>query len=153
MFGRKKKTEGPVDAPIEKFIGEHHVLTLATVSPEGPYCCNIFYARNAAENIFVFASAADTRHAAEMIANGFVAASILLETKVVGQVRGLQIQGRVTRAANDPLGAKARSLYLGRYPYAAAMPLELWVFRPTWMKLTDNRLGFGKKIIWNESER
>ena len=35
-----------------------------------------------------------------------------------------------------------------RFPYAAAMDLEMWAIAPDYLKLTDNRLGFGKKTIW-----
>ena len=43
-----------------------------------------------------------------------------------------------------------RKVYLGQFPYAAAVKLELWTIRPDFMKLTDNRLGFGKKIVWED---
>ena len=41
-------------------------------------------------------------------------------------------------------GGPAKS-YIARFPYAAAMPgLRLWSITPTFLKLTDNTLGFGK---------
>ena len=40
--------------------------------------------------------------------------------------------------------------YLKRFPYAALAELTLWAIRPDYMKLTDNTLGFGKKLIWND---
>jgi uncharacterized protein YhbP (UPF0306 family) len=30
--------------------------------------------------------------------------------------------------------------------------LEIWMVAPTMMKLTDNTLGFGKKLIWQSEE-
>jgi uncharacterized protein YhbP (UPF0306 family) len=39
--------------------------------------------------------------------------------------------------------------YIKRFPYAAVAPLNIWVIEPDFMKLTDNTLGFGKKLIWN----
>ncbi len=30
--------------------------------------------------------------------------------------------------------------------------LRLWSITPTFLKLTDNTLGFGKKLIWNAQE-
>ena len=44
----------------------------------------------------------------------------------------------------------ARRAYLKRFPYAALAELTLWAIRPDYMKLTDNTLGFGKKLIWND---
>ena len=123
------------------------MLTLATVGSDCPWCANIFYAYMADNNLFVFTTDPATRHGAEMERNPRVAASIVLETKVVGLVRGLQMSGVAARCADDDM-SPARRAYLRRFPYAAAAQLELWTLRPTFMKLTDNRLGFGKKIIW-----
>ena len=33
-----------IDPRIVRFIGRHHVLTLATVAGEQPYCSHAFYA-------------------------------------------------------------------------------------------------------------
>jgi uncharacterized protein YhbP (UPF0306 family) len=30
--------------------------------------------------------------------------------------------------------------------------LNIWAVVPTFIKLTDNTLGFGKKLIWNNQE-
>ena len=45
-----------------------------------------------------------------------------------------------------------RRCYIKRFPYAAVAPLSLWMLRPKMMKLTDNTLGFGKKLIWQSEE-
>lgn len=141
-----------IDAKIGKFIGRHHVMTIATVGEGGePYCANLFYSYIPAENIFVFTSGPTTRHSAEMYGNPVVAASIVLETKVVGKIQGIQMQGVVKRPEGAELKA-ARSSYIRRFPYAVAADLDLWTFAPSFMKLTDNTLGFGKKLIWNADE-
>lgn len=145
---------------IEKFIKKHHVMTLAVGSP--PWCAAVFYAWTG--TTFVYASGLETRHAQIALAgasntdgaaggDGIVgalgtpaAANILLESKVIGRLQGLQIEGS-TRRTSD---AAHRKAYLKRFPFAVAMQLELWVLEPTHMKLTDNRLGFGKKLIWNK---
>lgn len=130
---------------ITRFITRHHVLTLATSSGEGLWCSNMFYAYLRDENVFVFTSDDRTRHVREMAANPRVAASVVLETRTVGKVQGLQITGKVQRAPTD---GKYRAAYLRRFPYAAVAELHLWILRPDSMKLTDNTLGFGKKIAW-----
>ena len=35
-----------------------------------------------------------------------------------------------------------------RFPVANLMDLHLWQLDVTYLKFTDNRLGFGKKLIW-----
>lgn len=137
-----------IDGRIEKFIGKHHVLTLATATREGaPYCCNLFYAYDKAGKAFVFTSGTDTRHARMLACNARTAASIVLETRVVGKVQGLQITGRTTPATEGD-----KTLYIKRFPYAALAELNLWRMEADTMKLTDNTLGFGKKLIWQRQE-
>jgi uncharacterized protein YhbP (UPF0306 family) len=93
----------------------------------------------------------ETRHTVEMIANSRVAAAIALETKVVGRLQGLQIEGKVSRVAEgDKDFAVIRHEYLKRFPYAVAIEQQLWMLTPSLMKLTDNTLGFGKKLIWTQ---
>lgn len=135
-----------VPSPILRFIRKHHVLTLATQGPEGLWCANMFYAYLPDSNLLVFTSEDKTRHVREMTADPRVAASIVLETRTVGRVQGLQITGTVYR---DPGDIGALAVYLKRFPYAAVADLHLWVLEPGWMKLTDNTLGFGKKIVWD----
>ena len=86
-----------VDERIARFLGRHHVLTLATAADGTPYCANAFYAYDKGRNRLVFTSDLSTRHAREMLAERRVAASVVLETRIVGKVQGLQLYGTVAR--------------------------------------------------------
>ena len=142
------ESQNPIDERFAKFIAKHHVLTVATVGEAAmPYVANCFYAYDRRRNLFIFTSAETTRHGREMAANSRVALSIVLETRIVGRVQGLQVEGIAERGDEE-----AKSHYLKRFPYAAVAPLELWMVRPTMFKLTDNTLGFGKKLIWQSME-
>lgn len=137
-----------IDRNIEKFIAKHHVLTLATATNDGsPYCCNAFFAYVKGEGAFVFTSDRATNHGQMMLQNSRVAASVVLETRVVGRVQGLQITGRVMTATEED-----KKLYLKRFPYAVVADLTLWRLEADMLKLTDNTLGFGKKLIWHRQE-
>lgn len=137
-----------IDKRIEEFIAEHHVLTLATATPNGePYCCNAFYAYDKTSGAFIFTTDLSTHHGKMMAENENVAASILLETRTVGKIQGLQITGKVKPAID---GDKMR--YIKDFPYAVVADLSLWRLKAEMMKFTDNRLGFGKKLIWQRSE-
>ncbi len=59
----------------------------------------------------------------------------------------MQITGRTAPAAEGD-----KSLYLKKFPYAALADLNLWRMEAETMKLTDNTLGFGKKLIWQRQE-
>ena len=133
---------------IVSFIARHHVLTLATATSEGmPYCAACFYAYDKERNLFVVTSDTTTRHGRDLEARPRVALSIVLETRIVGRIEGVQICATAERGDD-----RARSCYIKRFPYAAVAPLSLWMLRPTMMKLTDNTLGFGKKLIWQSEE-
>ena len=126
-------------------MARHHVLTLATATKNGePYCAACFYAYDKSRNLIVFTSDDSTLHAQQMVENSSVAVAINLETRIVGKVQGIQICGTVRRGEEAD-----KSVYIKRFPYAAVAPLNIWVVEPTFMKLTDNTLGFGKKLIWN----
>lgn len=142
---------GVPDERIVKFIRRHHVLSLATQSADGLWCAALFYAYSADLQAFVFTSDPTTRHAQEMEREPKVAASIVLETRVVGRVQGLQIEGVARRAEGTEFEAAKRT-YVKKFPYAAVAELHLWLLRPQKLKLTDNTLGFGRKLIWIADE-
>lgn len=137
-----------IDERFGKFIAKHHVLTLATVGGDGmPWVANCFYAYDRKRNLFIFTSNRKTQHGSEMVHNSRVALSIVLETRIVGRIQGLQATGIAEEGDEE-----ARRLYLKRFPYAVVADLELWMVRPIRLKLTDNTLGFGKKLIWQSEE-
>lgn len=140
-----------IDKRIIEFISEHHVLTLATVSDNQPYCCNCFYIYLEDENKLVFMSSPDTKHIQDIESIPNVAASIVLETETVGKIRGLQINGTAFEPEGE-LASIAKKAYLKRFPYAVLKKGDLWILDITFLKFTDNRLGFGKKLHWTKEE-
>ena len=137
-----------VDKRIADFIKRHHVLTLATTSNEGePYCAACFYAYDKERNRLIFTSDDSTHHAQQMLENAKVAVGITLETRIVGKVQGVQICGLAYRGDDAD-----KRHYIKRFPYAAVAPLNIWAVEPSFIKLTDNTLGFGKKLIWKSQE-
>lgn len=141
----------PIDNKIIRFIKKHHVLTLATTVNNKPWCCNCFYAYLEDENTLVFTSDDETKHIHDVKLNNFVAGSIVLETNVVGRIKGLQFQGTIIKAEGERL-KKAQSAYLLRFPYALLMKTNLWCLDISLLKYTDNSMGFGKKLNWNKTD-
>ncbi len=135
---------------ITDFIKKHHVLTLATVSGGLPWCANCFYAYMEEENAFVFTSDSETKHIRDLEEGNRVAGSVVLETSVVGKIQGIQFTGTLTEVTTDNT-KDASAAYLKRFPFAALMKTKLWLLEPDFIKMTDNRLGFGKKLLWSRS--
>ena len=138
-----------IEKGIIRFFKKHHVLTIATAVSNEPWCANCFYVYLEEENSLVFTTDPDTRHGQEFIRNPLVAGSVVLETRIIGKIRGIQFQGIVSEPT-DKLLQKAKSAYLKRFPVAILMETHLWIVDLTYIKMTDNRLGFGKKMIWKE---
>jgi len=139
------------DQKIYNFISEHHVLSLATSINGQVYLANCFFIFNAENNEFIFTSSVETRHGKEMLENPNIAANIVLETKTIGKIQGLQITG-IASKLDGKLEKKAKKQYLLKYPYAILKTETMWSISVDFFKLTDNRLGFGKKIIWHKSK-
>jgi uncharacterized protein len=138
-----------IDSRIIKFFRKHHVLTIATCVESIPWCASCFYVYLEEENALVFTSGPETRHGQEFFKNQLVAGSVVLETMIIGKIRGIQFQGIVSEPTGELL-SHARSSYLKRFPVAALMDTRLWIVKLTLIKMTDNRFGFGKKVIWSE---
>ncbi len=138
-----------VDSRVIRFFRKHHVLTIATSAGNEPWCASCFYAYIEKENSLVFTTDTTTRHGREFLENNLVAGSVVLETMIIGRIRGIQFQGIVSEPDGELL-ARARSAYLKRFPVAVLMDTRLWVVKLTHIKMTDNRFGFGKKLIWNQ---
>ena len=136
-----------VDRRIIRFLKRHHVLTIATTVNNEPWCASCFYVYLKDENVFVFTTDKDTRHGQEFLKNPAVAGSVVLETRIIGKIRGIQFQGVVSEPEGKMLETASRA-YLKRFPVAVLMETHLWMVSLTYIKMTDNRLGFGKKLIW-----
>lgn len=167
-----------MDKKIVSFIKRHHVVTLCSFGhystsiqdsdicgesnnepdcgSEGVmgrgWCANLFYAFDSERSELIFTSGADTLHARQMSECAEVAGSIVLESKVVGRLQGLQFRGvaRLVVADNGDNNDYSHysSLFIKRFPYAALSIKEIWVVRLTGAKYTDNTLGFGTKLLW-----
>jgi uncharacterized protein YhbP (UPF0306 family) len=138
-----------LDSRIVEFINGHHVLTLATSFNEEPWCANCFYVYMEDENSLVFTSDFDTKHIQQASHNIYIAGSIVLETNIIEKIQGIQFQGIISQPHSE-LHEKAKKAYLKRFPIAMLMETHLWVVDLTYIKMTDNRLGFGKKLIWSK---
>ena len=130
---------------IVTFIKNHHVLSLATHYEDELSVCTLFYVFNEEKNIFIVASSKETTHIKHILKNPQIAGNILLETKTVGEIKGLQLRGKCSELKEKLLKLE----YFKTFPYALALNPTLWKIEVEHFKLTDNTLGFGKKILWS----
>ena len=139
---------------IEAFLRAHHVMSLATSGPDGPWSAAVFYASEGLSLYFL--SAAASRHGRDLEASGRAAATIQNEVADWREIRGLQLEGAATR-----LGGAERAAALARYgrkfplvadpsraprEIAAALEAVQWYrLAPRRIRLLDNSLGFGHR--------
>ncbi len=129
---------------IISFLEKHHVLTLATSDGNELSACSLFYAFSNERLSFIVASSEDTLHINHINQNQNVAGNIVLETKIIGKIQGVQFRGEFLPLKDDEL----KKLYFKQFPHAKLMNPKLWQIKVDYFKMTDNKLGFGKKIIW-----
>ena len=138
-----------MDADLKKiaaFIDKHHVMSLATNLNDELSVCSLFYAYSESKLSFIVASSDETTHIKHIKNNPKIAGNILLETHKVGEIKGLQFKGEFSELKDNSLKLQ----YFKSFPYALALNPKLWQIKIESLKMTDNTLGFGKKIIWPE---
>lgn len=136
-----------IEKRVLDFIAEHHIFTLATSRDNKPYTSTCFYVYLPEINLFVFTSDKNTRHIQDTEQQQTVAGAIALETSIVGKIRGIQFTGIIKELEGNELSV-AQKAYIKKFPIAILAKTTLWGITPDFIKMTDNRLGFGKKIIW-----
>jgi hypothetical protein len=101
--------------------------------------------------MLVFTTDHKTKHAQDALIQNLVSGSIVLETNIIGKIQGVQFQGKMYEPKEDLL-KRVKARYLKRFPVAMLMKTNLWVVELSFLKFTDNRLGFGKKLIWGKEQ-
>jgi uncharacterized protein YhbP (UPF0306 family) len=134
-------------------------MTLSTVDPEtGPWAATVYFvARQQAEagslwRLYFFSEAA-SQHAQNLARDGRAAAAIYPEIPAWQDIRGLQLRGRAYPVPRGDEWELAWQAYCVKFPFAAQLEPtvarnELYALTPGWIRLVDNRRGFGFKQEW-----
>lgn len=139
--------ENLIDKRIEKYILNNRVMTLATAYDGQPYCCNIFYSFDPIECRFYFMSSNETRHITEALKNPNVSGTIVNDDISIGRLQGIQFIGKFIRNSNTNNG-QSLEIYKKTFPIAHLISTDLWAIEIDYIKMTNNTLGFGKKLFW-----
>lgn len=137
-----------VSKGILKYIKEHHVLHLCTVSLDGsPWGCNVFYVFDAEQAKFFILSEMKTRHAQNMDAEPRVAGTITAHPRFIASIQGVQFSGVATRLEGDA-AKPAYNLYYKRFAVARVLNAPIWEVKADYLKMTNNKIGFAFKEDW-----
>jgi uncharacterized protein YhbP (UPF0306 family) len=140
-----------MDANIIEFLKKQTVMTLATCKSNVPHCAMCFYVYDEEHKFIVFKSKPTTEHVQQALANNKVSGSILPDKFIPAKTSGIQFYGTFYKDDKNK-HAFAAHHYYRKYPFAAAMPGELWIIELDKIVFTDATLGFGKKREWVRSE-
>lgn len=128
-------------------------MTLATSGTEGePHAAPVYFAA-AGEMRLYFFSEAHSRHSQHLARDPRAAAAIYPQCEGWQDIRGLQLHGEVRPVEPGAEWEQAWEAYLRKFPFVAGLKAvvarnQLYVFRPHWIRLVDNRRGFGFKEEW-----
>jgi uncharacterized protein YhbP (UPF0306 family) len=133
---------------IKGFLIHNKVAAVCFVDEDNkPYCINCFYVFDDEKNILIFKSSTGTIHHNLIKPIACVSGTILPETLDVLKLKGIQFIGKIIDK-KEVENLKLNSKYLKKYPMSLAIIGYVWAVRLDYLKLTDNTLGFGNKIIW-----
>ena len=135
-------------------LAECRTASLATVDDDGrPHAANIQYVHDDRLRLY-FVSSEDAAHSQHITARPDAAVTIYHpEDTDPATIRGLQLHGRVTVVTDEREQDTALSQYLSKFSFiadshklrGAVERQTLYCFRPSWLRLIDNRRGFGWK--------
>jgi uncharacterized protein YhbP (UPF0306 family) len=133
-------------------------MTLATANQAGEaHAAPVYFAVRALptprEFELIFFSAPDSRHGQDLANSSLASAAMYPETNHWQEIRGLQISGRVRLLKSGSEWNSAWEVFKAKFPFVAELENiirrnALYAMQPTWVRLVDNRRGFGYKQEW-----
>jgi len=145
---------GVLPQPVADYLAAHHVMTLATQGPDGPWASAVFYAHEGSSLIFLSSPA--TRHCRNLALDARCAATIQEDYDDWAQIKGIQLEGRVIELRGDE-EQRAQALYSVKFPIVgprAKVPPAIVkaLAKVRWYRLVperchfiDNSQGFGHR--------
>lgn len=139
-----------MDNRISAFLKANKNMTLCTARDNSPHCANCFYAFFPEKHLLVFKSDIHTLHIQNAQLNPRVAGTIIPDITKVGIIQGIQFAG-IFIAPDTETDKELSRIYHKKFPFAIAMRSGIWAIKLIRVKMTDNTLGFGKKLSWEAS--
>ena len=138
-----------MEKKIVSYLKGNKVLSYCTSIDQQPYCATCFYVYDEENQRLIFLSDDSTRHIRESLQNEKVAGVITKDFKTIAQISGIQFTGNFINP-DEELSSDFYNRYYDKFPFAKAKPSPIWAIDLHYIKMTDNTLGFGKKLIWEK---
>ena len=138
---------------VRALLEETSTMVLATCMPDGaPRATPVYFAADDSLRL-IFLSDPDSAHSRNLAASPRTSAAVYPEERNWRKLRGLQMTGQARILDGDEAEA-ARRAYARRFPFVAELASamaasQIYAFSPTWVRLIDNRRGFGFQQEWS----
>jgi uncharacterized protein YhbP (UPF0306 family) len=140
---------------IHDLLSSQNVITFSFCDDDGPWSTPVYFA---ADNLkLIIASHVESRHAKAIKAGHQFSASIHAPNDNWIELCGLQMVGSIEQAAASDL-ERRKATYIEHFPFTKILfdqsendigmdigKMEFYIFSPTRIVLTDNRISFGFK--------
>lgn len=134
---------------ISNFIAQQTVASVCCSGPEGDlHCFSCYYAYNENQELLYFKTSDDSLHMQYLLKNALLAGTILPDKLNKLSIKGIQFNGELLRTSHAQDNDAAK-LYHRRFPFALAMPGIVYTIKLNRLKMTDNTLGFGTRLVWD----
>ncbi|WGL95136.1 YhbP family protein [Arsenophonus nasoniae] len=138
----------PSLAIMQQYLSRQHVFSLFTSFQSDSWPAICFYIFNAQTMSLYFLTETTTRHGQLMLKNPIVAGTICCQSKAVAKIQGIQFTGKV-HSLTGKQEQQARQNYHRCFPVAMAASIPIWQLSLQQIKMVNNKLGFGTKLIWH----
>jgi len=130
-------------------------LTLCTIGSGGEaHAAPVYFSTTGEPVVFYFFSDKNSQHGQDILRKPQAAAALYPSVESWQEIRGLQIKGDVHPVFPGAEWQAAWETYQTKFPFVVTLkPIvtqsQLFVLDPFWIRLVDNRIGFGYKKEWN----
>jgi uncharacterized protein YhbP (UPF0306 family) len=132
-------------------------MTLATTGPDGqPYAAPVYFAADLTGEtlrLYFFSDPA-SQHSQNLGRDPRAAAAFYPESQDWQEIRGVQLRGEACPLPGGEAWNAGWKCYAGKFPFVEGLKLivarnTLYRFDPAWIRMVDNRRGFGFKEEWS----
>lgn len=129
------------------FIKNNHLLTLCANTHSDLWCASCYYIFDQKKMSLFIMTNEDSHHSQLMMLNKNIVGTIAPQPKNIIDIKGIQFKGYIEKIADKNTELTSR-LYYHTFPSAKFITAPIWEIKLTMIKMTDNSLGFGKKLFW-----
>lgn len=142
-----------INNSIIHFLERQTCATICCVDEnESPYCFSCYYVFSKENVVLYFKSSLEAHHSVLLAKKPIVAGTIMPDKLDRLITRGIQLRGEMLQNPH-PMAKDAYLRYHKKYPAALAIKGAVFTVLLSDIKMTDSKLGFGKKFYWKRQEQ